>query len=185
MGKHEGPDRPGRVSDLPQIVLVEITVLPDPDSRTRRERIAGVRRVIRRRAIVALALVLVLVLAILGAAGGTLLGDRDAGRQLVNALARERGPAGVAAAYGYPLGCLSVTILATDHAYARADFNHMSPCGRYTGYPTAIFHYVTGAWRPVLDAIDYVCPVDSLPAAIQTELDVCLQASSRRGRSAT
>jgi hypothetical protein len=156
---------------------VEITVLPGPDAHTLRERIAGIKRVTRRRAIVAP----VLVLAIIGAAAARLLGDRDAGRQLINPLARESGPAGVAAAYGYPLRCLSITILASDHTYARADFNHMSPCGRYMGYPTAIFHYVTGAWRPVLDAISYSCPVDSLPDAIQTELDVCPQTSSRRG----
>jgi hypothetical protein len=69
---------------------------------------------------------------------------------------------------------LSVTILATDRVYARADFNHFSACGRYTGYPTAIFHYVSGTWRAVLDAIGYRCPVDSLPTAVQTELDVCV-----------
>ena len=87
----------------------------------------------------------------------------------------------MAAAYGYPPECLSVTILVTDRVYARADFNHLSACGRYTGYPTAIFHYVSGKWRPVLDAIGYRCPVDSLPTEVQTGLEVCEQTSGQPG----
>jgi hypothetical protein len=74
---------------------------------------------------------------------------------------------------------LSITILATDEAYARADFNHLRPCGRFTGYSTAIFHRVMGAWRSVLDAAGYVCPVASLPVNVQTELGVCLQPTSQ------
>jgi hypothetical protein len=100
-------------------------------------------------------------------------------------MARERGAAGVAAAYGYPLRCLSVTILAGDPAYARADFNHLRPCGRYTGYPTAIFHYQSGAWRSVLDAVSYSCPVGSLPAVVQTELGVCQPTGSPHRRRPT
>jgi hypothetical protein len=101
------------------------------------------------------------------------MGERHPGPSPINSLARERGAAGVAAAYGYPVRCLSVTILAGDSAYARADFNHLRPCGRYTGYPTAIFHYQSGAWRSVLDAVAYSCPVASLPVVVQTELGVC------------
>ena len=86
---------------------------------------------------------------------------------------RQRGAAGVAAAYGYPLRCLSVTILAQDRAYARADFDHLSRCGQYTWYPTAIFHYAAGKWRIVLDAINYACPVAPLPRPVQSELGVC------------
>ena len=74
---------------------------------------------------------------------------------------------------------MSITILATDQAYARADLNHLRPCGRFTGYSTAIFHRVMGAWRPVLDAAGYVCPVASLPVNVQTELGVCLQPTSQ------
>ena len=91
-------------------------------------------------------------------------------------MAHESGAAGVAAAYGYALSCLSVTVLASDRTYARADFDHLRPCGRYTGYPTAIFHYDSGAWRPVLDAVAYSCPVAYLPTVVQTELEVCQQA---------
>jgi hypothetical protein len=89
------------------------------------------------------------------------------------AAARESGAAGVAAAYGYPPRCLSVTIAAADPAYARADYNRVSACGRYDGTVTAIFHRVDGEWRPVLDATGYSCPIASLPRAVINELDVC------------
>jgi hypothetical protein len=83
------------------------------------------------------------------------------------------GPAGVAAAYGYPLRCLTITFAAGDTDFARADFNHNSPCGRFHGYVTAIFHREGGAWRTVLDAADYQCAVAALPASVQVELGVC------------
>lgn len=174
MGKDEAPDRLSESSDPPEVILVEIRVLGDPDARAFRKRIVAIQKVTRWPAIVALVL-----LAAILAMAGTPMGGPDGARQVVNALARERGPAGVAAAYGYPLRCLSITILATDQAYARADFNHLRPCGRFTGYSTAVFHRVMGAWRPVLDAADYVCPVASLPVNVQTGLGVCLQPSSQ------
>jgi hypothetical protein len=174
MGKNEAPDHSSESSDLPEVILVEIRVLRDPDAGTCRERIVAIQKVTRWPTIVALVL-----LASILAMAGTLLGGPDGARHVVSAMARERGPAGVAAAYGYPLRCLSITILATDQAYARADFNHLRPCGRFTGYSTAIFHRVTGAWRPVLDAAGYVCPVTSLPVNVQTELGVCLQPTSQ------
>jgi hypothetical protein len=89
------------------------------------------------------------------------------------AAARQSGAAGVAAAYGYPPRCLSVTIAAADPAYARADYNRVSACGRYDGTVTAIFHRVDGEWRAVLDATGYSCPIPSLPRAVLSELDVC------------
>jgi hypothetical protein len=91
-----------------------------------------------------------------------------------NARTRAPGPAGVAAAYGYPLRCLSVAIALHDPRFARADFDHIVPCGSYTGYETAIFRRVDGAWVPVLEAISYPCPVRSLPEPVQVELGVCL-----------
>jgi hypothetical protein len=87
---------------------------------------------------------------------------------------RAPGAAGVAAAYGYPLKCLSVAIALHDPRFARADFDHAVPCGRYTGYTTAIFRRVHGAWVSVLDATSYPCPVRSLPEQVQVELGVCL-----------
>lgn len=94
--------------------------------------------------------------------------------------AHEGGATGVAAAYGYPTRCLSVTISAIDPAFARADFNHTSPCGRYAGYPTAIFHLVDRAWRPVLEAVSYPCPATGIPPVVQKELGVCSTATRPR-----
>ncbi len=170
IGKNEVPDRSSDAS-LPEVILVEIAVLPNPDGRSVRTRIAAIERVARWPVVVVLALVVAIL-----ATAATLPGDRGGGRHVVRGWARESGPAGVAAAYGYPLRCLSITIL-IGQRYARADFNHMSPCGRFTGYSTAIFRRVMGAWRPVLRAVGYVCPVASLPVDVQTELGVCPQPS--------
>lgn len=87
--------------------------------------------------------------------------------------ARQPGALGVAAAYGYPARCLSIDFAPGDLLYARADFDHRTTCGRFAGYPTAIFHRVDGAWRPVLEALGYACPVPALPVRVQTELAVC------------
>ncbi len=84
------------------------------------------------------------------------------------------GPAGVAAAYGYPLGCLSVRILATDRTYARADLSHTAGCGRNTGYAPAIFHYAAGRWRLVPDAIGYMCFAGAVPDAVEQGLELCV-----------
>lgn len=83
------------------------------------------------------------------------------------------GPAGVAAAYRYPLSCLTVTISTRDPAYASARLNRASPCWRYGVYLTAIFHRVDGSWHEVLDANTYACPLVWLPAVVQTQLSVC------------
>lgn len=174
IGKSEVSYRSSAPSDLPEVIRVEITVPPNPDAGTLRERIAAIQKIPRWSAVVALALlVATLAMAV------TLPGARDGGRHVVSALARQRGPAGVAAAYGYPLRCLSITISGIDQRYARADFNHMSPCGRFTGYSTAIFLRVMGAWRPVLKAVSYVCPFASLPVDVQTELGVCPRPSGQ------
>lgn len=85
-------------------------------------------------------------------------------------LVRAAGPAGVAAAYGYPERCLSVTILA---AYARADFDHDRACGRYSGDTVAILHRLDGAWHLILDASAYSCPLTAIPLAVQGALGVC------------
>jgi hypothetical protein len=114
------------------------------------------------------------VLGVLGAIFATApFGGHAAASRELNSRAHEPGPAGVAAAYGYPTRCLSVTISSIDPAFARADFNHASPCGRYAGYPTAIFHRVGREWRPLLEAVSYPCPAQRIPPAIQTELGVC------------
>jgi hypothetical protein len=99
--------------------------------------------------------------------GGRSHADRPAPRESPLA-----GPTGVAAAYGFPARCLSITISTAHPAYARADFNH-GACGSFAGYVTAIFHRVAHEWRPVLVSLGYRCPVGSLPAAVQAALDVC------------
>jgi hypothetical protein len=155
-----------------ELVAVEITVVPEPGAR--QHRATAVHWLSLRRA----AAVLVLVAAGLATAL-TLAGAAGRPRHPANDLARAPGPAGVAAAYGYPLACLSITILATDHSYARADFNHASPCGRFVGFSTAIFHRATGRWHRVLEAVSYTCPVASMPIAVQTRLGVCLPPATR------
>ncbi len=146
--------------------------MPDPDARPLRRLVPATGSTRSARGIAAIALMI----AIFAVTAAVLSGERNGQPGRVRVLARESGAAGVAAAYGYPLRCLSVTILTTDRTYARADFNHVSACGRYTGYPTAIFHRVGGAWRTILDAVEYACPVHSLPVAVETELGVCARA---------
>jgi hypothetical protein len=83
------------------------------------------------------------------------------------------GAAGVAAAYRYPLNCLTVTFAPGDPAYARARLDRASPCWRIGAYDTTILHRVGGIWRVVLNAPSYVCPVASLPPAVQVTLALC------------
>jgi hypothetical protein len=179
MGKQ--PPREGW-SDSPS--EVRITVLQDPGDRglwnRLRARRGGAGRHGRASAMWAAAaavLAAAVIVTTTSFAGG-------AGRSHeLAAGAGEGGSPGVAAAYGYPTRCLSVTIASSDHAFARADFNHASPCGQYAGYPTAIFHVVRGSWRPVLEAVSYPCPATGIPPAVQRELSVCPQtARSHRPR---
>jgi len=137
----------------------------------------------RARAIASLVLgaaAIAVVVSVLPGSGGS---GRGGAPLPAGARPRGVGLAGIAAAYGYPSRCLSITIAASDPTYARADFDHSTPCGRYDGYATAIFRRLDGAWRPVLDATGYSCPVGTLPAAVQADLDVCaLTVSSVAGR---
>jgi hypothetical protein len=179
MAGYEAPDRFRRRPDPPQAVLLGVTVLCD---RTAPASAAATQRgaPFSRRAVVSPRVVRAIVaLGVVGALAAAVVGSLDRGksaarRQPVNVLARQPGDAGVAAAYGHPLDCLSITIRPGSPTFARADFNHASPCGRYTGYPTAIFRYASGAWRGVLEAVSYQCPVASLPVAVQRALAVCL-----------
>jgi hypothetical protein len=142
--------------------------VPDPGASRVRERIDVIPASLAR-AMLALALVAALV----GVAALEIAGASSRHGSRVTPLARQRGAAGVAAAYGYPRKCLTVTIPARDRDYARADFSGTFLCGRYTWAPTAIFHRVAGAWYRVLEAVQYRCPVDSVPRAVQVALDVC------------
>jgi hypothetical protein len=175
MGKHGGHDPPGGVTGLPHIVLVEVSVPHDRDGRSFAMRIVGNRGAARRRVIAALALVVVI-----STAGAVWLTNRDTRQSSVNVVAREPRPTQVPAAYGHAPSCLSFTILTSDRTYTRTDSSHRTRCGSYTAYPTAIIQYVSGEWRPVLDAIAYVCPMASLPAGARTQLDVCLPTHADR-----
>jgi hypothetical protein len=114
-------------------------------------------------------------MAIVAAAGallaGVLLATGSVGQRASTSPA---GPqAAVAAAYRYPVNCLTVTIATSDPTYARAELDRASPCWRYGAYVTVIFHRVAGRWREVLDSARYSCPVASLPAVVQAQLGVC------------
>jgi hypothetical protein len=170
MAKHQAPDDWVRLEDPPG--EVQTALLSDPDDRMPHDRRVGIQGITLGRATVVIVLVLAAV-AMGAAVVGALAGGRDRAARRDTAGAELAGPAGVAAAYGYPPRCLSVTIAHTNHAYARADFDHSSACGRYDGYVTAIFYRIDGAWLPVLDATSYSCPVATLPTGVQNELGVC------------
>ncbi len=155
-----GPHKPdGR--DSPQVVIVEVTV-PDSTRSSRRGGMARGRVVLALGAVGALAVIVAVVV------GGGSARHRDP--------VTARGPAGVAAAYGYPLGCMSVTIPAADRTYARAELTHAAGCGGITGYAPAIFHYAAGRWRLVPDAIGYMCNRESVPPAVDQALALCVGA---------
>jgi hypothetical protein len=162
---------PARAECSGPVLDAEVTVLAGADERPLRDRIADAAIYFRRYASILLVLSGVGVTAALVA--GSLHGRPASALPAARAQAHDRGAAGVAGAYGYALRCLSVTISRANPAYARADFDHRSECGRYTGEVTAIFHRTHGAWRTALDATAYRCPIASLPAAVQTELAVC------------
>lgn len=146
-------------------------MIAGPRRRTVRARIADSQVRARPRTIAALAVTVAAIGAVVVAA---VHGDHaGAPSRAVAAQPHTAGPAGVAAAYRYPLGCLSVTIAASDPAYASARLDRASPCWRYGVYVTAIFHRVKGVWRLALQASSSSCPVTSLPAAVQAQLAVC------------
>lgn len=161
MVQERTPDPWSRPAEPPSVV--QITILADPAPRPLRERVAHTHTITRARVIAALVIIGATVV-------GLLVVPHRAG---VNAQASDPGAPGVAAAYGYPPRCLSVTFSLSDPRYARADFDRASACGRYDGYATAIFHRVDGAWRPVLVAITYPCPNPALPERVQENLGVC------------
>jgi hypothetical protein len=154
------PDRRDARSDSPQVLTVEVTVA----SHGRPPRDGGSPA--RRR----LTLAIVAIAALAAVAALWLGGGRARPTDPVMA----RGPAGVAAAYGYPLGCMSVTIPAADRTYARADLSHAAGCAGITGYAPAIFHYIAGRWRLVPNAIGYMCNPDVAPAAVVRGLELCV-----------
>lgn len=106
----------------------------------------------------------------LGLSAALLAGGRSASLGRGPAGSDRPGAAGVAAAYGHPRRCLTITVL---FPYARADFDRRNMCGRYAGDSTAIFRRVDGAWRTVLDAVLYTCPAAGVPRSVQAALGIC------------
>jgi hypothetical protein len=162
------PDRRDARSDSPQVVTVEVTVA----SRGRPPR-DGVSAA-RRRVVLAIGAIGALATIVAISVGGGSARHADP--------VTARGPAGVAAAYGYPPGCMSVKIPAADRTYARADLTHAAGCGGITGYAPAFFHYVAGRWRLVPNAIGYMCNPDVAPAAVVQGLDLCVGPISPRAK---
>jgi hypothetical protein len=155
---------PAPLADPPS--EVQITVIAPP-----RKRRADARLVMAVLVTVALASVMLTLLP----------SDHQASPS--SARASAPGTAGVAAAYDYPRACLTVAIAAHDPAYARARLDRASPCWRIGAYGVAVFRRVRGSWRPVFVHSTYSCPVASLPAAVQSELDVCPRANVGVGAS--
>lgn len=151
--------------------MVQVTVIPGPRGRAIRDRIGHVRGAVDAR----LVLVVAVALAGLGvvAAGQTQGGRTGSHPDATVNSARASAPSRVAAAFRYPLGCLSVTISASDPAYAAARLDRASPCWRYGVYLTAVFHRVDGVWGLVLEAASPRCPIVSLPAVVQSQLAIC------------
>jgi hypothetical protein len=198
MGRRERPRDLDRPAGKPQ--LVDVKVIGEPDARGRSQG-SGPIGIVQASvtALLVAALVTLVITTVLGGRHGTAARPlllrpvpvnstsalpspaeptppepaQTPSRRASRAAAGDSGPVGVAAAYGYPLRCLSVTIAPGHRSYARADYNRVSACGRYDGTVTAIFHRVAGEWRPVLDATGYSCPIASLSRAVAAELDVC------------
>ena len=145
MAEEKAPDRSGATADGPSEVWITM-VPPDGGGAPLPERLAA-RVFGSARPIFAL----MLALAALGAAlWGALEGERPA-RGGAPAAETHAALAGIAAAYGYPPRCLSVTLSASNPAYAHAHIDQRGRCARYRGYINASFHRIDGAWRLVLD----------------------------------
>jgi len=175
IAEHEAHRPADGAEGLPQVLVVEVAVLRDPEAHPLALRIAGTSGNPRRHALATLGVVLATV-----AVGMLWLGNRNIGPLRMNVAARGQGSTGLAAADDHPPVCLSVVILSFGSARARTDGDHQIRCGRHSGYATPIFRYVEGAWRPVLNAISYLCPAASLPASGQTRFDVCLPTRADR-----
>jgi hypothetical protein len=113
-----------------------------------------------------------LLIALLGAiAAGVSLADRGGGARTAGD-PRAAAPA-VAAAFGYPLRCLTVTIYPSDPSYARAHVDPSRGCERYGGYVNASFHLVRGTWRLVLDEGQLFVPNRLLVGCRVSTTDCC------------
>ena len=196
MARRRKQNRQDPPRDPPRWYRVEeVTIVFEPRSARVRDRVVKLGQkactgVARARARVAVGALAAAAVAVTAALLATSLHDKRTARAAASpaAQARAAGAAGVAAAYRYPLNCLVVTLAVRDPTYARVRLNRASPCWRYGAYLTTIFHRVKGAWRLVLDAPSYSCPLLSIPPAVQAQLALCPNAGGPRvlaGRTRT
>jgi hypothetical protein len=164
----DGPafDDPRDARDSP--VLLEVTVVRGPRGGADAGRSGPLHRLTPAVALLAVALLAGVV--VIFAASRVVRGvERPLHPHA--AQAGDAGPAGVAAAYHYPLACLSVTIVPADPAYAAARLDRASPCWRYGVYATTIFHRVAARWQLVTSSAG--CSIRSIPAVVRAELGLC------------
>jgi hypothetical protein len=150
-------------------VVVRVTIEPG-----NRHRAAPKRAKLRGhlKAVIATAAAALLAGAAVGVAASLGSNPRTPPIQAHSPLAHDAGPAGVAAAYRYPLACLSVTIAAADPAYAAARLDRASPCWRFGAYGAVIFHRVAGAWAVLPATSGANCATSSIPAVVRAQLGV-------------
>jgi hypothetical protein len=171
----ETEDASRRSNRLQGVVVVSITVTSPTPVRgaSFRRRLASVHVRHTVRALVAVAIVLA------GLGIALALPDsqnsRAAGARRARLSDADRTAIAEALGYPYPLRCLTITIDDSSPAYARANVDRTSGCGRYHGYLNASLHRVDGAWRLVLDEGQLFVP-NSLAAPHGT--------ASRRGPQA-
>jgi hypothetical protein len=167
MAGQAAPDDPRSAGESP--ILLQVTVGPgtcDGASPVRIRHLGGIAPVV----VVALALFMGALVILVTNRIPT---RAERSRLAAAAQVRNTGPVGVAAAYRYPLACLSVTIAPADPAYAAARLNRASPCWRYGVYATAIFHRVAGVWRMALETSGMSCASASIPAVVRAQLGLC------------
>jgi hypothetical protein len=169
MAKRPLPNRQIDFENAPSDVQVTVFLVSD-DRGLRRWLERHRERILASLEKVAVAVVVAIVGAMFAVAFG--IGRSGGAREVIRDV-REAGPAGVAAAYGYPPGCLRVRISAVNPAYARADFDRPGLCGYSVEFPSALFHRFDGEWHPVLYTVSYPCPVPSVPAPVQSQLSLC------------
>jgi hypothetical protein len=162
------PDDPAAAGKSP--VLMQVTIEARPGGRPAARRI----RLLGRFAPVVAGVAIVL---LAGAVVGVVVNRNSKPAQpIVHAQAAQAanpGPVGLAAAYRYPLACLSVTIPTTDPTWAAVRLNRASPCWRIGVYSTVIFRRVGGWWRMLLEIPSASCLHTSIPSAVRVELGLC------------
>jgi hypothetical protein len=185
VAKERMPDDRGRTLDPPS--RLQITVTGVPAGRAHRFRpTRGALRGAPRAMSVLLGLVAVGLAALVAGAlptGATRAGrpSAAAARGAVTApVARRAVTAAVAAAFGYPHRCLSITVSPADPDYASAHVDRRGGCADYHGYINASFDRIDGKWRLVLDEGQLFVPNSLLTPSASDSAEPGRGPSSRR-----